>query len=73
MFRASVDDFMGYAHHAYAETAEEARELLAMYILTNTTILLSTVDEVAGFFGIDVEPVREGVFCESAPDVDIRV
>lgn len=71
MFRASVDDFMGYAHHAYAETEEEARELLATYILTMTTVLLSTVDEAAEFFGIRVEPVVEGVFCESDPEMDL--
>lgn len=72
MWRAEVTDFMGYEHHAYAATEEEARELLGMYILTNTTFLLSTVDEVDDYFGIHTEPVLPGVFCESAPSINLE-
>lgn len=72
MFRASVDDFGGYAHHAYGETAKFARAMLGAYILTETeNPELTTVDDVDDYFGITVEPVRLGVFSEADPDRDV--
>lgn len=72
MFRASVDDFQGYAHHAYGETAKLARAMLAGWILTRTENPdLTTVADVDDHFGIAVEPVKLGVFSEADPDRDV--
>lgn len=68
MFRASVDSFRGYGYHAYAETEARARELLGRFILAETEQSFTTVDEVDEYFGINTEPVLEGVFCESHPE-----
>lgn len=78
MFRASVDNFQGYAHHAYAGTEDEARERLCRYLLVELEkwpdigTPLSTLDQVVEYFGVNTEPVLEGVFCESHPEHNLE-
>ena len=72
MFRASVDNLGGYAHHAYASTEDEARLKLAEYIFDHTDIPLENVHEVGDYFGINTEPVLAGVFCEAYPEHNLE-